>query len=340
MTFRHTWETYTDNELLDLELSELGLQLKGSLVENCLKKLYSELNRRDLKFKPHAWISDEWFSPDGIPGIAIPFFLLHPRLMELEKKMIGNCEGNTEAWCMKLLRHEAGHAIDNAFHLRKKKARQEIFGLSSTPYPKDYEPKPYSKDFVKHLTDGYAQAHPDEDWAETFSVWLTPKKSWREKYCDWYALEKLEYIDSVMLELKGKSALTRNKKTIDSLNSPKLKNMTLRQYYNLKRKNLGLTKNDELNRDLKKIFCQKGPKNPKANLFIGKMRKSLSREVAKDLGLYQYRIDRLMKTMMENSKAQDLRLRSSEDRTMKQLSSLLSKKSSHYLNQGKHRIIM
>ena len=83
---------------------------------------------------------------------------------------------------MKILRHEAGHAIDNAYKLRQRRRRQQMFGPSYMQYPEYYTPKPYSKSFVLHLDSWYAQSHPDEDFAETFAVWLTPESDWRARY--------------------------------------------------------------------------------------------------------------------------------------------------------------
>ena len=107
-------------------------------------------------------------------------------------------EGGTPEWCMKILRHEAGHAIDNAYKLRQRRRRQQIFGPSYMQYPEYYTPKPYSKSFVLHLDSWYAQSHPDEDFAETFAVWLNPDSDWRARYADWPALKKLEYMDALM----------------------------------------------------------------------------------------------------------------------------------------------
>ena len=113
-------------------------------------------------------------------------------------------EGGDYEWCMKILRHEAGHALDNAYQLQRRRKRQRLFGSSSTPYPEYYTPKPYSKSFVLHLDSWYAQSHPDEDFAETFAVWLKPGSQWHERYDDWPAIKKLEYIDELMRELAGR----------------------------------------------------------------------------------------------------------------------------------------
>ena len=66
---------------------------------------------------PHAWLSDEWFSPDNTPGIAIPFYLAHPRLMRLERRQILEVEGGTASECLRILRHETGHVVQHAYRL-------------------------------------------------------------------------------------------------------------------------------------------------------------------------------------------------------------------------------
>ena len=169
----------TDDELLDLQFRELDLQIEGTELALRIEQIYSELAARNLSFRPHFWLSDEWFTPDGIPGVAIPFYLAHPRLAKLELAQMLEVEGGDAEWCMRILRHEAGHAIDNAFNLRRRRQRRELFGSSRKPYPEFYTPKPYSKNFVLHLDSWYAQSHPDEDFAETFAVWLTPDAQWR-----------------------------------------------------------------------------------------------------------------------------------------------------------------
>ena len=117
--------------------------------------------------------------------------------------MMREVEGGNIDALMGLLRHEAGHAVDNAYKLRLRRQRRQVFGTPSTPYPEFYTPKPYSKSFVLHLDSWYAQSHPDEDFAETFAVWLTPNSEWSQRYKGWKALQKLEYMDTLMRSLQG-----------------------------------------------------------------------------------------------------------------------------------------
>ncbi|MGY8738160.1 MAG: putative zinc-binding metallopeptidase, partial [bacterium] len=132
------WEKCTNQELLDWRICDLGLELKGTPLEAPIGRLYDELAARNLRVKPHCWLSEEWFSPDAIPGIAIPFYLAHPRLKRLERSQILEVEGGTNAECLRLLRHESGHALQHAFRLHRRKKWRELFGSSTEPYPDYY----------------------------------------------------------------------------------------------------------------------------------------------------------------------------------------------------------
>jgi hypothetical protein len=148
--------------------------------------------------------------------------------MKLETSQMLEAEGGTPEWCMQILRHDAGHALDNAYNLRRRRKRVRLFGKPSLPYPEFYQPRPYSKSFVMHLDSWYSQSHPDEDFAETFAVWLTPNSEWRQRYVGWPALKKLEYMDSVMGSLRGKPPRVQNAEEVDGLRKMR---KTLRQHY-------------------------------------------------------------------------------------------------------------
>ncbi len=157
-----------------------------------------ELRARGIRFVPHVWLATEWFSPTGIGGFAIPFWLAHPRLARLERAHMGSVEGGTVRECMMILRHEAGHAIQHAYALHRRAAWRRAFGRHGVDYPDRYRPARASRHFVRHLPGWYAQAHPDEDFAETFAVWLDPRSDWRRRYARWpAALAKLETVDAL-----------------------------------------------------------------------------------------------------------------------------------------------
>src|SRR5262249_18579446 len=183
--------------------------------------------------RPHGWLSSEWFSPSDSPGIAFPFYLAHPRLMKLERKMIIDVEGGTRLGCMRILRHEAGHVVQHAYKLSRNRKWQRLFGRSPKRSPRYYKANRASRDFVQHLPLWYAQSHPDEDFAETFAVWLTPNSNWRKRYEDWPALQKLQYVDELMASIAGKKPKLTRRKEVEPLRGLR---MTLGEHYEKKLK--------------------------------------------------------------------------------------------------------
>src|SRR3989440_9328173 len=167
------WVRLSDEQLLSKRFCDLRLSIRRSPLAAHVRRLYADLERRGIALRPHVWLSEEWFSPDGVPGIAVPFYLAHPRLERLERRIMREAEGGTTRLLLRILRHEAGHALDNAYRLRRRKCWRAVFGPASLPYPARYRARPGSRRYVHHLGEWYAQAHPSEDVAETFAVWLT-----------------------------------------------------------------------------------------------------------------------------------------------------------------------
>ena len=328
-----------DDALLSLRFSELGVRIEGSWLEERLRDLYSELDRRGLTFRPHAWLSAEWFSPDGVPGIAIPFYLAHPRLMRLEKTQMLEVEGGTAEWCMQILRHEAGHAFDNAYDLRKRRRRVRLFGRPTLEYPDFYLPKPYSKSFVLHLDSWYAQSHPDEDFAETFAVWLAPDSDWRSRYSDWPALRKLDYMDTLMGEVAGQPPVVSTRRRVEPIERLRT---TLGSHYAGKRAHYGLEHPNFYDRDLRRLFSGAPDyrRNRKAARFIQTIRRDVRRLVAEWTGSYQYTIDRVIEDMIARSDELGLRLMYPEDRTKLDFTMLVTVQTMNYLHSGRHRVAL
>jgi hypothetical protein len=334
------WASWPDDKLLDLRICDLGVSIEGSALEPRIAQLQSELAARGLTtFEPHFWLSAEWFSPDGVPGVAIPFYLAHPRLEKLERAQMLEVEGGTPEWCMKILRHEAGHAIDNAYRLRMRLRRQRVFGPSYMQYPDYYTPKPYSKSYVLHLDSWYAQSHPDEDFAETFAVWLTPDSDWRTRYVDWPALKKLEYMESLMKELAGKPMLVLSRRKLEPIQTLK---KTLRAHYDRKRRHYGLLHPHFYDRDLRKMFSDNPEyaKNMKAARFIARVRREVRRRVAEWTGEYQYTIDQVIEDMSRRANELNLRLREPEDEAKVDFIILLTVQTMNYLHSGRHRVAL
>src|SRR6185503_13623036 len=182
-------------EILAKPIRELGLKLEGSPLERFVHQLYRELEAKGIhKFRPICYLTDEWGCPSGEPVIGIPFYLANPDLAKLERDM-NDLEDAREI--MMYMRHEAGHAFNYAYQLYKSTEWRDLFGPFRRAYRDNYRPIPFSRKFVRHMAGWYAQKHPDEDFAETFSVWLTPRSQWRKRYKGWGALAKLQYVDRI-----------------------------------------------------------------------------------------------------------------------------------------------
>lgn len=336
---KNFWQRYSDEDLLQLRFCDLGIGIKNTILEPRIRQIYRELDRKGLPFRPHFWLSDEWFSPDGIPGVAIPFYLAHPRLAKLERSQMFEVEGGTYEWCMMILRHEVGHAIDNAYQLRKRRLRQKVFGKSTQAYPEFYAPKPYSKSFVLHLDSWYAQSHPDEDFAETFAVWLSQDPVWRYRYSEWPAVKKLEYIDSLMSELRGKKARVRVQKHLDPVSKMK---KTLGEHYQQKRARYAKQYPNFYDRDLRRLFSdhEEFKDHQRASLFIKSISKELRNSLARWTGEYQYTINQVIDQMIHRCEELNLHLAVSPDTAKTQFVMLLTVQTMNYLHSGRHRIAL
>jgi hypothetical protein len=193
----------SEDHLLKTRMGDLPISIEGTWLEDCVKELYAELDAKGLVFHPECYLADEWLTPEGEVSIGIPFYLAHPALIKLERRMMLEAEGEGKHWCMQLLRHEAGHAFSYAYNLHKRRDWQRVFGSSKEKYGSTYKFKPYSRSYVRHLDGFYAQYHPDEDFVETFAVWLAPDTDWRKKYQGWKALDKLQFVDGLMSSIQG-----------------------------------------------------------------------------------------------------------------------------------------
>ncbi len=332
------WADWTDGELLEMRMSNLHLRIEGTPLESRIARLYNELESRGLDFRPHFWLSDEWYSPDGTPGIAAPFYLAHPRLMKLERRQMLEVEGGSEAQCMKILRHEAGHAIDTAFRLHRRQRWRELFGRHTEKYPDYYQPKPYSKDYVLHLDAWYAQSHPSEDFAETFAVWLKPRSKWRVQYEGWPAIEKLHYVDELMTSLAGEKPAVSSRRHVEPLREL---NKSLKEHYAEKRERYGSDYPHFYDRDLRKLFsCD--PEHARcgsAAAFLRSCRKDMRRLIAQWTGLYQYTIDQVLNEMIERCMQLRLRVHRAEDEVRRDLLVLLTVQTMNYLHQGRRMVL-
>ncbi len=240
-------------ELLGKRISQLGLKLEGSPVERFVLQLHRELEQKGLKrFKPVCYLTDEWGCPDGQPVIGIPFYLADPKLARLEREM-NDLEDEREI--MMYMRHEAGHALNYAYRLFATPEWRRMFGPYNRRYRDHYRPVPFSRKYVRHIAGWYAQKHPDEDFAETFAVWLTPHSGWRRKYKAWPAIRKLRYVDLVARRVRDQEPVVSTGDfdlTVDDMK------LTVEQFYRRLARQNGAAVNVALEADLTDLFIKRG----------------------------------------------------------------------------------
>lgn len=219
-------------------------------------------------------------------------------------------EGGNARWFMRILRHEAGHAIDNAYRLRRRKRWREVFGPASLQYPHRYKARPGSRRYVHHLGQWYAQAHPTEDFAETFAVWLKPNSDWRRSYANWPAFNKLNVVEELVASVRGRRAPVRNRIRIEPID---LNTRTLAEYYRRKLARnshirLGLT--DEL---LKRIFTEQRPRKSavRASTLLRAQKNPLVTTVARELGTETYSVQQILRMLIERSESLKLYVQAS-----------------------------
>lgn len=324
------WIKLPDNELLDRTIASLDLQLEGSMVEPLLDRLDEELERRGLRFRPYTWLSTDWFTPDRATGFAIPFYLAHPRLVALERRQMLEVEGGTKDECLKILRHETAHALDNAYRLRRKKLWRETFGAASEPYDSSYIPDPTSRSHVLNLDHWYSQSHPLEDWAETFAVWLQPGARWRKRYAGWPALKKLEAVDRLVHDIATSPPVVRSRFKEDPAHRL---HTTLRDLYTRKKAVYAEESNPAFDGQLSRVFppADASSDRPRATAFLRETRRLLIKRVANATGQHRYLLDHVVREMIACCKQKDLRLNSSRSEAIVDAAVVLTSLSSQFL---------
>jgi len=294
-----------------MRMKDLGLVIEGTSIDGRISRLRRELDNVGIYFHPPCYLADEWCCPDGVPAVGVAFYLTHPRLRRLESKMILEIEGGQPDEFMRILRHETGHAMNYAFLLHRKKRWRELFGPFEAEYKEVYRVRPYSKKYVRNLANWYAQMHPDEDFAETFAVWLEPGSDWRREYAGWGALEKLEYVD----ELMKSDVIGRPPKV-----TPRKKNFigsvariatTLANHYKRKRAFYARAYPDFYDPDLTRIFREGGEREC-ASDFLRHRRAALVDNIARWSQENKFTVDALLRDIIDRCQELDLRVASPE----------------------------
>lgn len=309
------FSSLTDAALLKMRFCDLPISLAGSAVEKRAHQVFDELAARNIAVRPNIWLAEEWFNPNGVVGIAIPFYLVDRRLIRLERKIMREAEGSVAEDCVRILRHETGHAIDEAFQLFKTREYRQVFGSARRRYPTTYTVKPDRRDFVVNLNSWYAQSHPVEDFAETFAVWLTPRQQWRRRYRNSPALEKLEHVDRWMTALAGKPPLLDRQDAVEEL---KENVRTLSEHYDEKREFYGIEETHDFDPELRRLFPSPPGSEPgqeprprrarprSASRLLQHYRAKLRKEVSRPLGIPAYAVDQVLLQLISRARALQL----------------------------------
>jgi len=325
----------SDEELLESRINDLPVRIKDAWFEDCIGQLYKELEDKGIVFRPQCYLADEWLTPLRETCIGIPFYLAHPTLIQLERKFMMEAEGETKDSCMQLLRHETGHAICYAYKFYKRKRWQRLFGPSSQHYADTYKYRPYSKNYVRHLDGYYAQYHPDEDFVETFAVWLTPGLDWKTRYQGWNAIHKLNYVDRLMKEIQGVEPLVKSTRKYWRLSTLRI---SLKNYYKKKKHYWAEEFPDFHDPFLRKVFVERNEQNKNqvlASDLIRKNRRNIINSISKYSGEKKYVIDDLLKDV--GKRARELKLVSPEDeaKSALNLTAYITSLIMNYLYTGK-----
>jgi hypothetical protein len=335
----NNWET----KLMEWNkpLNELHLKIEGSKLEKLINRLHYELERKGVTFRPKFYITDTWGCPDKVPVIGIPFYYAHPVLSKIEDKMHGDLEDEYEL--LTTLRHEAGHAINYAYRLYRLKEWQEVFGKFTKPYHDVFRPQPRSKEFVRHLYQQvghyagriYAQKHPDEDFAETFAVWLTPRSNWRKKYRGWGAMAKLKTVDRLMKEIASKRPKVSGGALVDPIENL---HITLLEYYKKSEERYRQKAQGFVDELLREIFSVngKGENRISASGFIEKYRSHLAETISCWTGERASSVDPVMDKLIDRAKELHLNLSPRrQSRKLIEVTALATTLVMNFANEGK-----
>jgi hypothetical protein len=286
--------------ILKSTIDQLGLRIEGTYLEKLVTRLYAELDAAGIRFKPKVYLADEWACPDGVPVIGIPFYLADERLSRIEDEIMDGIEAQSEETILAYLRHECGHAINYGYKLYERPDWLRVFGEYSAPYRDDFKPQPFSRNFVRHIPGFYAQKHPDEDFSETFAVWLTPDSRWQDSYRSWGAYRKLQYVDELMREIGPQPPLVTGE---DYDFASEALVHSLDEHYQRSKPSL-IELPPELDHELRAVF-RSGPRHAEgavpASTLIAQHRRALVVSIADWTGLYDVTVRSLIAHFAERS---------------------------------------
>ena len=319
--------------LLRARIKDLKLQLAGTPLERLIQQLYSELAARQIDLRPQCYLSDEWGCPSGVPVIGVPFYLANPHLHLIEEELGGGFESENDI--RMTLRHEAGHAFCYAYKLYETLEWRALFGDYDAPYRDDFKAKPFSRKYVVHIPGWYAQKHPDEDFAETFAVWMTPESQWRERYKAWPALKKLQYVEEMVQRLGHAPALVQLSERDLEVNDME---QTVADFYRLRDldEKVDVALGEKLDQELLQLFEPSGKAEQSAYGVLKRERQNLIQAVSQFAGVNRAVVRSVVDHLLVRLKTLDLRTGGKlSSPTLARLSALVTALVMNYLYTGR-----
>jgi hypothetical protein len=319
--------------LLQARIKDLKLHLSGTRLEKYINQLYEELEARGISLRPECYLSDQWGCPSGVPVIGIPFYLADQNLLQIEDTLGAGAE--TERDIMMYLRHEAGHAFNYAYKLYESDEWKKLFGDFGKPYLDTYKPHPFSRKYVAHLSGWYAQKHPDEDFAETFAVWLTPNSNWQERYKNWGAIKKLQY----MAEVGARIGRTPPPVTLDErdMDVGEMEETVLDHYrQRALEEKIDLSIGDRLDQDLVALFEAEAVGNAAADTLLRSERQALIQSITQYSGVSRAVVKSVLDHLIERVTALKLTVHRDKAREyMTRLTALITTLAMNFLYTDK-----
>jgi hypothetical protein len=328
------------NEILNQRICDFDLRIEGRPLGRVIERFMAELESVGIRrLRPKFYLSEEWGVPEGTVAIGIPFYLADERLLKVQAIRGGGVEGTTEEEILRYLRHELGHVINYAYGLYAAEEWTLLFGPMARPYSDQYRAVPFSPDFVRHLPGNYAQKHPDEDWADTFAVWMTPGVDWRELYSDSPgALKKLEYCSEIVKQI-GERDPSTTAAELDLEASQMV--ITLQDFYR-EPAETPLTVPRSLDGDLKGIFAPFAPPSVEGSMRLGsaalllkRQADSLASTVYRWTGVDPFIVRQILGHMIR--RAHDMKLTyplNARDTVLVQLTGFLTTLAMNYVYKG------
>lgn len=334
-----TSRPFRESNLYGAPIRDLQLAIDDTRLAPVIERFRRELELAGVtKVAPAFYLSTEWGVPFGTVAIGVPFYLARPELTELHGEEVGHIEGFNETDILRYLRHEMGHVVNYAYKLYAREEWVKMFGSITQPYRDDYRPQPFSRRFVRHLPGWYAQKHPDEDWSETFAVWMTPGGAWRTDYGQLpTALAKLEFCDRTMRELASREPLVVSTELDEDVSGIQL---SLEEYYK------SYPAESEpgaagLDGDLRAIFDdlaeaeQQGTEARPAGELIRRLERQLMADVFRWTGLFPEKTRSLVRSLAKRADVlQQVYPLAAEDRAIVGVTILVTSLAMNFVHRG------